>query len=63
MKILASPVSLEIVGVFRRKKTADIGGLQTENSLQIQIGGVDGDRTHDLRIANATLSQLSYDPV
>ncbi len=27
------------------------------------IGGADGDRTHDLRIANATLSQLSYRPV
>jgi hypothetical protein len=26
------------------------------------IGGADGDRTHDLRIANATLSQLSYRP-
>ena len=25
-------------------------------------GGADGDRTHDLRIANATLSQLSYRP-
>ena len=27
------------------------------------IGGVEEDRTPDLRIANATLSQLSYDPV
>ena len=27
------------------------------------IGGVEGDRTLDLRIANATLSQLSYHPV
>ena len=26
------------------------------------VGGADGDRTHDLRIANATLSQLSYRP-
>jgi hypothetical protein len=26
------------------------------------IGGVEGDRTLDLRIANATLSQLSYHP-
>src|SRR3546814_2348524 len=25
-------------------------------------GGADGDRTHDLRDANATLSQLSYRP-
>jgi hypothetical protein len=27
------------------------------------IGGVEEDRTPDLRIANATLSQLSYHPV
>ena len=26
-------------------------------------GGAEGDRTLDLRIANATLSQLSYRPV
>jgi hypothetical protein len=26
-------------------------------------GGPDGDRTHDLRIANAALSQLSYQPM
>ena len=28
-----------------------------------QFGGAEGDRTPDLRIANATLSQLSYGPV
>jgi hypothetical protein len=28
----------------------------------MEIGGVEEDRTPDLRIANATLSQLSYDP-
>jgi hypothetical protein len=27
-----------------------------------EIGGAEGDRTLDLRIANATLSQLSYRP-
>ena len=27
------------------------------------ISGADGIRTHDLRIANATLSQLSYGPI
>jgi hypothetical protein len=27
-----------------------------------KIGGVEEDRTPDLRIANATLSQLSYHP-
>ena len=30
--------------------------------MLILIGGVEEDRTPDLRIANATLSQLSYDP-
>ncbi len=29
----------------------------------LEIGGAEGDRTLDLRIANATLSQLSYCPV
>ena len=28
-----------------------------------QFGGAEEDRTPDLRIANATLSQLSYGPV
>ena len=28
----------------------------------LKIGGAEGDRTLDLRIANATLSQLSYRP-
>ncbi len=28
----------------------------------LSIGGGEGDRTLDLRIANATLSQLSYSP-
>jgi hypothetical protein len=31
--------------------------------LAIRIGGAEEDRTPDLRIANATLSQLSYGPV
>src|ERR1700755_3268690 len=30
--------------------------------LSDSVGGADEDRTHDLRIANATLSQLSYRP-
>ena len=30
--------------------------------LRLECGGVEGDRTLDLRIANATLSQLSYHP-
>jgi hypothetical protein len=32
-------------------------------SLSHWIGGAEGDRTLDLRIANATLSQLSYRPM
>ncbi len=28
-----------------------------------RLGGAEGDRTPDLRIANATLSQLSYGPI
>ena len=28
-----------------------------------RVGGAEGDRTPDLRIANATLSQLSYGPL
>ena len=30
--------------------------------LKLVVGGEDEDRTHDLRIANAALSQLSYPP-
>ena len=30
--------------------------------LRLGVGGAEGDRTPDLRIANATLSQLSYGP-
>ena len=29
----------------------------------VEIGGAEEDRTPDLRIANATLSQLSYRPI
>ncbi len=29
---------------------------------KLVVGGEDEDRTHDLRIANAALSQLSYPP-
>jgi hypothetical protein len=34
----------------------------SEVDAQVIIGGAEGDRTLDLRIANATLSQLSYRP-
>ena len=39
------------------------GTSGTKPLIYIQtIGGEDEDRTHDLRIANAALSQLSYPP-
>ena len=44
-------------GSFERKKI----GPQADSS-QIRRGGEEEDRTPDLRIANATLSQLSYPP-
>jgi len=34
-----------------------------EQGLDALIGGDEEDRTPDLRIANATLSQLSYAPI
>ena len=42
------------ITVKRKKSRRKFSGLTN--------GGADGDRTHDLRIANATLSQLSYGP-
>jgi DNA topoisomerase-1 len=41
-----------------RRRHAALNG-----KLRRETGGVEGDRTLDLRIANATLSQLSYHPV
>jgi enoyl-CoA hydratase/carnithine racemase len=41
-------------------RTFSISG--TAISRNAPDGGEDEDRTHDLRIANATLSQLSYPP-
>ena len=34
----------------------------TDSGWALNFGGEDEDRTHDLRIANAALSQLSYPP-
>ncbi len=43
--------------------TDDFGlGLITQDA-DSNDGGAEGDRTLDLRIANATLSQLSYRPM
>ena len=35
----------------------------TSFQIRCRIGGAEEDRTPDLRIANATLSQLSYGPI
>ena len=37
-------------------------GWQVMKNLRPQAGGANRDRTDDLRVANATLSQLSYGP-
>ena len=49
------------------KGEISVGGARDEKSRppggEFEFsGGADGDRTHDLSIANATLSQLSYGP-
>ena len=31
--------------------------------VYLSFGGLEGDRTLDLRVANAALSQLSYEPI
>ena len=45
----------------------DSGGRTEDDGQELtgqtQFGGAEGDRTPDLRIANATLSQLSYGPI
>jgi hypothetical protein len=45
-------------GKYRAKREYSTG----EASI-VCVGGAEGDRTPDLRIANATLSQLSYGPI
>ena len=42
--------------------TAKLSFLFQEIIRALQFGGPNEDRTHDLRIANAALSQLSYRP-
>ena len=43
-------------------KVSHEGPPPKEGSGWRKFGGAEGDRTLDLRIANATLSQLSYRP-
>ena len=43
---------------------AQAGVLSARSIKRLQkLGGAEGDRTPDLRIANAALSQLSYGPI
>ena len=37
-----------------------VTGFVSDQGSKTKPGGADGDRTHDLSIANAALSQLSY---
>jgi hypothetical protein len=56
------------MAVYRRDGTdGQRGGARDEDGRVMKTrpscrGGAEGDRTLDLRIANATLSQLSYRP-
>jgi hypothetical protein len=40
-----------------------VAALRGSSPEAPEIGGADGDRTHDLRLAKPALSQLSYGPV
>ncbi len=42
---------------FRAKKK-----MRNRSDYAFRFGGPEGDRTLDLRVANAALSQLSYEP-
>src|SRR5579883_1657464 len=63
----SSSVGQAIVKIWNEsRKPARPGADRPGRAMQAQvvesIGGGEGDRTLDLRIANATLSQLSYSP-
>ncbi len=53
-------ISLDAVGLSKNEKPAFLRAYRLRWTCW--NGGEDGDRTHDLRIANATLSRLSYFP-
>jgi hypothetical protein len=57
--VLAS--GFTFLGNVRKDKQKGPDSRQALNST-VFFGGDEGDRTLDLRIANATLSQLSYVP-
>ncbi len=46
----------------RASETAAQTARKPADAARRALSGADGIRTHDLRIANATLSQLSYGP-
>ena len=49
-------------GPLRAREARKNEKALTNQGLSVELGGDEGDRTLDLRIANATLSQLSYVP-
>ena len=51
------------VGAIERLLFGALAFVTLDYRCQLAIGGAEGDRTPDLRIANATLSQLSYGPI
>jgi len=57
LPILLTPTPRRPIATRGHHAMARARGCQSE-----KIGGAEGDRTLDLRIANATLSQLSYRP-
>ena len=48
---------------FNAKIPHRSAGFLSASFLSMQVGGLEGDRTLDLRVANAALSQLSYEPI
>jgi hypothetical protein len=62
------PVNLRILGSYLEPissagRNLNLQPVKITIISEYGIGGAEGDRTPDLRIANATLSQLSYGPV
>ena len=60
MKSGAGSAFCDICKSFVQKKSRNPFGYRLDLHFD---GGATGDRTPDLRIANATLSQLSYRPI
>jgi hypothetical protein len=62
----AAQIDPQANGAPGRDRTADLAlrrhSLYPLSYRGVKDGGGEGDRTLDLRIANATLSQLSYSP-